>query len=63
MDPPSPEIELEKEVSQQETSASHSHSQGTQTEFSKYLLSAKIDTMLLKNQVALMRGDLCKDHP
>ena len=57
MDPPSPEIELESEVSQQETSASHSHSQGTQTEFSKYLLSAKIDTMLLKNEVALMRGD------
>ena len=56
-DPPSPEIELEREVSQQETSASHSHSQGTQTEFSKYLLSAKIDTMLLKNEVALMRGD------
>ena len=57
MDPPSPEIELEREVSQQETSASHSHSQGTQTEFSKYLLSAKMDTMLLKNEVALMRGD------
>ena len=57
MDPPSPEIELEREASQQETSASHSHSQGTQTEFSKYLLSAKIDTMLLKNEVALMRGD------
>ena len=56
MDPPSPEIELEREVSQQETSAGHSHSQGTQTEFSKYLLSAKIDTMLLKNEVALMRG-------
>ena len=55
-DPPSPEIELEREVDQQETSASHSHSQGTQTEFSKYLLSAKIDTMLLKNEVALMRG-------
>ena len=66
MDPPSPEIELEREISQQETSASdsqqetsasHSPSQGTQTEFSKYLLSAKIDTMLLKNEVALMRGD------
>ena len=59
MDPPSSEIELEREVGQQETSASHrhSHSQGTQTEFSKYLLSAKIDTMLLKNEVALMRGD------
>ena len=61
MDPPSPEIELEREVSQQETSASHSHSQGTQTKFSKYLLSAKIDTMLLKNEVALMR--VTKDHP
>ena len=57
MNPPSPEIELEREVSQQQTSAIHSHCQGNQTEFSKYLLSAKLDTMLLKNEVALMRGD------
>ena len=27
----------------------------TQTEYSKYLLSAKIDTMLLKNEVALLK--------
>ena len=30
---------------------------GTQTEMSKYLLSAKVDTMLLKNEVALMKTD------
>ena len=30
---------------------------GTQTEISKYLLSAKIDTMLLRNEVALMKSD------
>ena len=46
MDPSSPEIELEKEVSQQETSASYSHSQRTQTEFSKYLLSAKLQKLI-----------------
>ena len=28
---------------------------GTQTEYSKYLLSAKLDTMLLKNEVARMK--------
>ena len=28
---------------------------GTQTEISKYLLSAKVDTMLLRNEVALMK--------
>ena len=30
---------------------------GTQTEISKYLLSAKINTMLLRNEVALMKSD------
>ena len=29
----------------------------TQTEISKYLLPAKIDTMLLRNEVALMKSD------
>ena len=54
MDPPSPEIELEREVSQQVPAIVIV--KGLK-QFSKYLLSAKIDTMLLKNEVALMRGD------
>ena len=32
--------------------------EGTQTEYCKYLLSAKIETMLLKNEVAKMKTQL-----
>ena len=32
--------------------------EGSQTEFCKYLLSAKVDTMILKNEVARMKSEL-----
>ena len=43
---------------QENTSVNESHvDTGTQTEYSKYLLSAKINTMLLKNKVARMKSE------
>ena len=32
--------------------------EGSLTEFCKYLLSAKVDTMILKNEVARMKSEL-----
>ena len=43
---------------QENTCAKPGHADiATQTEYSKYLLSAKIDNMLLKSEVALLKTD------
>ena len=61
IDLPTIETKMEREASVglQETSGRQAEV-GTQTAFLKYLLSAKVDSMLLKNEVALMKTDSCQ---